>query len=92
MHYFAPPGRADSALSSQPTTFAAQAASPISSVAAEPATHAAAPNPYHAMLAELSGLLDSSLEHKIKMAKELDTLLNQQHQQVMRKLEDDKGS
>lgn len=52
----------------------------------------ASANPYHAMLAELSGLLDSSLEHKIKMAKELDTLLNQQHQQVMRKLEDDKGS
>jgi putative secretion ATPase (PEP-CTERM system associated) len=49
-------------------------------------------NPYQAMLAELSGLLDSSLEHKIKMAKELDSLLNQQHQQVMRKLEDDKGS
>lgn len=49
-------------------------------------------NPYHAMLAELSGLLDSSLEHKIKMAKELDSLLNQQHKQVMRKIEDDKGS
>lgn len=60
-------------------------------VATEPTTNATA-NPYHAMLAELSGLLDSSLEHKIKMAKELDTLLNQQHQQVMRKLEDDKGS
>ncbi len=40
-------------------------------------------NPYHAMLQELSGLLDSSLEHKIKMAKELDTLLNQQHQQIL---------
>jgi hypothetical protein len=59
---------------------------------AEPALNATPANPYHAMLAELSGLLDSSLEHKIKMAKELDTLLNQQHQQVMRKLEDDKGS
>ncbi|RVU37622.1 DUF2075 domain-containing protein [Rheinheimera riviphila] len=59
---------------------------------AEAATQATPANPYHAMLAELSGLLDSSLEHKIKMAKELDTLLNQQHQQVMRKLEDDKGS
>jgi len=58
----------------------------------EATTPAAPANPYHAMLAELSGLLDSSLEHKIKMAKELDTLLNQQHQQVMRKLEDDKGS
>lgn len=61
-------------------------------VATEPQAAAATANPYHAMLAELSGLLDSSLEHKIKMAKELDTLLNQQHQQVMRKLEDDKGS
>lgn len=40
-------------------------------------------NPYQAMLQELSGLLDSSLEHKIKMAKELDTLLNQQHQQML---------
>jgi hypothetical protein len=59
---------------------------------AEQVGTAASANPYHAMLAELSGLLDSSLEHKIKMAKELDTLLNQQHQQVMRKLEDDKGS
>lgn len=46
-------------------------------------------NPYHAMLSELSGLLDSSLEHKIKMAKELDILLNQQHQQVMKKLDKD---
>ncbi|MBU1437425.1 MAG: XrtA-associated ATPase [Gammaproteobacteria bacterium] len=55
-------------------------------------TNTAPSNPYHAMLAELSGLLDSSLEHKIKMAKELDTLLNQQHKQVMKKLEDDKGS
>lgn len=41
-------------------------------------------NPYQAMLQELSGLLDSSLEHKIKMAKELDSLLNQQHQQMWR--------
>lgn len=49
-------------------------------------------NPYHAMLAELSGLLDSSLEHKIKMTKELDTLLNQQHQQVIKKLDKNEGS
>lgn len=63
---------------------------PVPSQVTQPQPQAA--NPYHAMLAELSGLLDSSLEHKIKMAKELDTLLNQQHQQVMRKLEDDKGS
>ncbi len=62
------------------------------STTVEPATNPTPVNPYHAMLAELSGLLDSSLEHKIKMAKELDTLLNQQHKQVMRKIEDDKGS
>jgi general secretion pathway protein A len=51
---------------------------PVSQVLAPPA------NPYQAMLQELSGLLDSSLEHKIKMAKELDSLLNQQHQQMWR--------
>ncbi len=56
------------------------------------ATHQALPNPYHAMLAELSGLLDNSLEHKIKMAKELDILLNQQHQQVIKKLDKNEGS
>lgn len=55
--------------------------------AAAPATQPL--NPYHAMLSELSGLLDSSLEHKIKMAKELDVLLNQQHQQVIKKLDSD---
>jgi len=40
-------------------------------------------NPYHAMLTELSGLLDHSLQHKIKMAQQLDDLLTQQ-QQVLR--------
>lgn len=44
-------------------------------------------NPYQAMLADLSSLLDNSLEHKIKMAKELDSLLNQQHQHVIKKLD-----
>jgi general secretion pathway protein A len=53
-----------------------------SSPASQPQTPTA--NPYQAMLQELSGLLDSSLEHKIKMAKELDSLLNQQHQQMWR--------
>ena len=71
-----------------PVTLVTPGATPT----AEPVNTTLTTNPYHAMLAELSGLLDSSLEHKIKMAKELDTLLNQQHQQVMRKLEDDKGS
>lgn len=41
-------------------------------------------NPYHAMLTELSGLLDHSLQHKIKMAQQLDDLLTQQQQQVLR--------
>jgi len=72
----------------------APAATPITAVTSPMSTSAIpqSANPYQAMLAELSGLLDSSLEHKIKMAKELDSLLNQQHQQVIRKLEDDKGS
>jgi general secretion pathway protein A len=59
-------------------------------VLSTPATHTTAAthaNPYQAMLAELSGLLDNSLEHKIKMAKELDSLLSQQHKQVMKKLD-----
>ncbi len=51
-----------------------------------------AANPYQAMLQELSGLLDSSLEHKIKMAKELDSLLNQQHQQMWRQEQKQFGS
>jgi len=72
------------------TTALQSTVAPVTAPTIEPVMTTTA-NPYHAMLAELSGLLDSSLEHKIKMAKELDTLLNQQHQQVMRKLEDDKG-
>lgn len=51
-----------------------------SAVRAEPVPQV---NPYQAMLQELSGLLDNSLQHKIKMAQELDTLLNQQHQQIL---------
>jgi len=43
-----------------------------------------AANPYHAMLTELSGLLDSSLQHKIRMAQQLDDLLTQQQQQVLK--------
>ena len=43
-----------------------------------------AANPYHAMLTELSGLLDSSLQHKIRMAQQLDDILSQQQQQVLR--------
>ncbi len=74
---------------------------PVQQVSAAPEQHQATnqntanqpqTNPYHAMLAELSGLLDSSLEHKIKMAKELDVLLNQQHQQVIKKLDKNEGS
>lgn len=41
-------------------------------------------NPYHAMLSELSGLLDNSLQHKIRMAQQLDELLTHQQQQVLR--------
>lgn len=43
-----------------------------------------AANPYHAMLSELSGLLDNSLQHKIRMAQQLDELLTHQQQQMMR--------
>ncbi len=42
-------------------------------------------NPYQAMLSELSALLDTSLQNKIKMAQQLDELLNHQHHQVMQK-------
>lgn len=59
----------------------------VVSAPAAPTTAATHANPYQAMLAELSGLLDNSLEHKIKMAKELDSLLSQQHKQVMKKLD-----
>lgn len=44
-------------------------------------------NPYHAMLSELSSLLDNSLEHKIKLAQQLDQILSHQQQQVMGKLD-----
>lgn len=44
----------------------------------------AATNPYHAMLTELSGLLDNSLQHKIRMAQQLDEILQQQQNQMLR--------
>jgi hypothetical protein len=50
-----------------------------SAIAEQPAA-----NPYHAMLTELSGLLDNSLQHKIRMAQQLDELLTQQQQQVLK--------
>lgn len=50
----------------------------------DPATVSAATNPYHAMLSELSGLLDNSLQHKIRMAQQLDEILTQQQQQLQR--------
>lgn len=40
-------------------------------------------NPYQAMLSELSSLLDNSLQTKIKMAQQLDELLNHQTKQVV---------
>ncbi len=43
----------------------------------------AAVNPYQAMLSELSGLLDNSLQQKIRMAQQLDDLLTQQQHQVL---------
>lgn len=78
-----------SPLQSQPTapySSMSAATPPPMSAPTEASTH----NPYHAMLQELSGLLDNSLEQKIKMAKELDSLLNQQHQQIWRKNSADK--
>jgi general secretion pathway protein A len=44
-------------------------------------------NPYHAMLSELSSLLDNSLEHKIKLAQQLDQILSHQQQQVIGNLD-----
>jgi len=56
----------------------------------------AATNPYHAMLTELSGLLDNSLQHKIRMAQQLDEILQQQQNQVLRQgqssIESDKNA
>lgn len=40
-------------------------------------------NPYQAMLSELSQLLDSSLQNKIRMAQQLDELLSHQQQQML---------
>ncbi len=56
----------------------------IEPVTSKPLTSEPTVNPYHAMMAELSGLLDNSLQHKIRMAQQLDDLLNQQQQQVLR--------
>lgn len=63
---------------------------PIQPVAAPaPASNhnVASNNPYHAMLSELSSLLDNSLEHKIKMAQQLDQILSHQQQQVIGNLD-----
>lgn len=63
------------------TSQVSQVADPVVS---EPDTHATQPaNPYHAMLSELSGLLDNSLQQKIRMAQQLDELLNQQQKQML---------
>ena len=65
-------------------------AAPIQPVAAPaPASNhnVASNNPYHAMLSELSSLLDNSLEHKIKMAQQLDQILSHQQQQVIGNLD-----
>ncbi len=59
---------------------------PVMTEPVQPVVPAPAPvpnNPYQAMLTELSGLLDNSLQQKIRMAQQLDALLTQQHQQVL---------
>lgn len=56
----------------------------VTATTQQPEVPAATANPYHAMLTELSGLLDSSLQQKIRMAQQLDELLSHQQQQVMR--------
>lgn len=60
---------------------------PATTPTAETSTSHAPVNPYHAMLSELSSLLDNSLEHKIKMAQQLDQILSHQQQQMIGNLE-----
>ncbi len=62
-----------------PATTTQIAASPAN----QPESSPAPANPYHAMLTELSGLLDNSLQQKIRMAQQLDELLNQQQKQML---------
>jgi putative secretion ATPase (PEP-CTERM system associated) len=79
---------------------ATQAPSPSSQIAEKSQTNASlheqqaqaanassGTNPYHAMLSELSSLLDNSLEHKIKLAQQLDQILSHQQQQVIGNLD-----
>jgi methyl-accepting chemotaxis protein len=54
---------------------------------AQAANASSGTNPYHAMLSELSSLLDNSLEHKIKLAQQLDQILSHQQQQVIGNLD-----
>lgn len=65
---------------------------PVQPAVAAPASpqisqSAVSTNPYHAMLSELSSLLDNSLEHKIKMAQQLDQILSHQQQQMIGNLD-----
>lgn len=66
-----------------PTELSAKASQTTEAVVQPETVGVTAANPYHAMLSELSGLLDHSLQHKIRMAQQLDELLSQQQQKVV---------
>ncbi len=77
----------------QPVEVAQQAPAPVTEQAKAPLSEPtpSPANPYQAMLSELSVLLDTSLQNKIKMAQQLDELLNHQHHQVIQQKKQNPG-